>query len=69
MRTVFTTAETPATLNDNAKKQIGVFDHLAETVGNGSSVEDELGDEEVQAEDERSTPSQSPASGSQQHSG
>ena len=47
MRTVFTTAETPATLNDNTKKQIGVFDHLAETVGNGSSVEDELGDEEV----------------------
>ncbi len=53
MRTVFTTAETPATLNDNTKKQIGVFDHLAETVGNGSSVEDELGDEEVQTEDEQ----------------
>ena len=60
MRTVFTTAETPTTLNDNAKKQIGVFDHLAETVGNGSSVEDELGDEEVQAEDDQK-PSQSPA--------
>ena len=52
-RTVFTTGETPTTLNDNTKKQIAAFDHLAETVGNGSSVEDELGDEEVPLEGER----------------
>jgi tetratricopeptide (TPR) repeat protein len=53
MRTVFTTSETPTTLNDNTKKQIGAFDHLAETVGNGSSVEDELGDEESSVEGEQ----------------
>ncbi len=47
MRTVITTAETPVLPNDSTKKQIEMFDHLAETMGNGSSAEDELGDEEV----------------------
>jgi tetratricopeptide (TPR) repeat protein len=65
MRTVFTTAETPAALNENAKKQVGVFDHLAETVGNGSSVEDQLGDEEVAIEDDPpASPSSVPAAAS-----
>ncbi|HJX96104.1 MAG TPA: hypothetical protein VJ324_10835, partial [Candidatus Acidoferrum sp.] len=46
-RTTFVTAETVAQQSDSAKKQIELFDHLAETLGNGSSAEDELGDEEV----------------------
>jgi tetratricopeptide (TPR) repeat protein len=46
-RTTFITAETVAQQSDAAKKQIELFDHLAETLGNGSSAEDELGDEEV----------------------
>lgn len=49
-RTTFITAETVAQQTDSAKKQIEVFDHLAETLGNGSSAEDELGDEEVLVE-------------------
>jgi len=49
-RTSFTTAETTAPNNDSTKKQLELFDHLAETLGNGSSAEDELGDEEVLVE-------------------
>jgi tetratricopeptide (TPR) repeat protein len=47
LRTIFITGETPSPQNDSAKKQLEMFDHLAETLGNGSSAEDELGDEEV----------------------
>ncbi len=46
-RTTFITAETTAPQSDSTKKQLELFDHLAETLGNGSSAEDELGDEEV----------------------
>jgi tetratricopeptide (TPR) repeat protein len=46
-RTAFTTAETIAPQSDSTKKQLELFDQLAETLGNGSSAEDELGDEEV----------------------
>ncbi len=46
-RTTFITTETTAPSNDASKQQIEQFDHLVETLGNGSSAEDELGDEEV----------------------
>ena len=49
-RTTFITAETVTQQSDSTKKQIELFDHLAETLGNGSSAEDELGDEEVLVE-------------------
>jgi tetratricopeptide (TPR) repeat protein len=49
-RTTFITAETVAQQSDSARKQIELFDHLVETLGNGSSAEDELGDEEVLVE-------------------
>src|SRR5260370_11814242 len=44
-RTNFTTAETTSPHNNSTKKQLELFDHLAETLGNGSTAEDELGDE------------------------
>jgi len=56
-RTSFTTAETTTPNNDSTKKQLELFDHLAETLGNGSSAEDELGDEEVLVEGDALDPS------------
>src|SRR6202790_1625925 len=58
-RTSFTTAETTAPHNDSTKKQLELFDHLAETLGNGSSAEDELGDEEVLVEGDAPDPTAS----------
>ena len=55
-RTSFTTAETTAPHNDSTKKQLELFDHLAETLGNGSSAEDELGDDEVLVEGDAPDP-------------
>jgi tetratricopeptide (TPR) repeat protein len=52
MRTTFTTAETPAVPSDAVKKQLAQFDQLAETLGNGSSAEDQLGDEELLLEED-----------------
>src|SRR5579862_4006063 len=46
MRTALTTDEKPTALVDNGKKEVEEFDHLAEKVGNGSILEDQLGDEE-----------------------
>jgi tetratricopeptide (TPR) repeat protein len=46
-RTTFITSETIAPQNDSTKKQLELFDHLVETLGNGSSAEDQLGDEEI----------------------
>jgi tetratricopeptide (TPR) repeat protein len=58
-RTSFTTAETTTPHNDATKKQLELFDHLAETLGNGSSAEDELGDEEVLMEGDAPDPAAS----------
>jgi len=58
-RTSFTTAETTAPHNDSTKKQLELFDHLAETLGNGSTAEDELGDEEVLVEGDAPDPTAS----------
>jgi tetratricopeptide (TPR) repeat protein len=58
-RTSFTTAETTAAHSDSAKKQLELFDHLAATLGNGSSAEDELGDEEVLVEGDAPDPTAS----------
>jgi tetratricopeptide (TPR) repeat protein len=58
-RTMFTTAEMTAPQNDSMKKQLELFDHLAETLGNGSSAEDELGDEEVLVEGDAPDPTAS----------
>jgi tetratricopeptide (TPR) repeat protein len=46
-RTTFITSEATAQQNDSTRKQLEVFNHLVETLGNGSSAEDQLGDEEV----------------------
>ena len=56
MRTAFTTGENPLATNDNVKKQLTQFDQLAETLGNGSSAEDQLGDEELPAEGDAPDP-------------
>jgi tetratricopeptide (TPR) repeat protein len=61
MRTVFTTAENPSAPNDNLKKQLAQFDQLAETLGNGSSAEDQLGDEELLAEGDQNDRPDAPA--------
>jgi tetratricopeptide (TPR) repeat protein len=58
-RTSFTTSEMTSPNNDATKKQLELFDHLAETLGNGSSAEDELGDEEVLIEGDTPDPSAS----------
>src|SRR5580704_8634158 len=58
-RTNFTTAETTIANNDFTKKRLELFDHLAETLGNGSSAEDELGDEEVLVEGDAPDPTAS----------
>lgn len=58
-RTVFITAETPQAPSDSTKKQLEMFDHLAESLGNGSSAEDELGDEEVLLEGDAPDPAAS----------
>jgi tetratricopeptide (TPR) repeat protein len=58
-RTIFTTAETAAPQSDSMKKQLELFDHLAETLGNGSSAEDQLGDEEVLVEGDAPDPTAS----------
>ncbi len=58
-RSTFITAESSAQQNDSMKKQLEVFDHLAETLGNGSSTEDELGDEEVLVEGDAPDPTAS----------
>jgi len=55
-RTSFTTAESATPQSDSMKKQLELFDHLAETLGNGSSAEDELGDEEVLVEGDSPDP-------------
>src|SRR5579859_3343531 len=52
IRTILTTAEAPAMQSDTTKKQVKLFNHLAETLGNGSSTEDQLGDEELPADGE-----------------
>jgi tetratricopeptide (TPR) repeat protein len=58
-RTSFTTSEMTTPNNDATKKQLELFDHLAETLGNGSSAEDELGDEEVLVEGDTPDPTAS----------
>jgi len=47
MRTVLITVEDPGAANDILKRQLEQFDQLAQTLGNGSSAEDQLGDEEL----------------------
>jgi tetratricopeptide (TPR) repeat protein len=59
MRTVLTTAEIPTAQVDAARKQLELFNHLAETLGNGSSTEDQLGDEEVLLEGDAPNPTAS----------
>lgn len=56
-RTVLTTAEPSVAQTDAAKKQLQIFNHLAETLGNGSSTEDQLGDEEILVEGDVPSPS------------
>ncbi len=62
-RTIFATSETPAPQGDSVKKQLELFDHLAETLGNGSSAEDELGDEEILVQGDERDPTTSMRSG------
>ena len=58
-RTILTTAESPAAQVDPIKKQLELFDHLVDTLGNGSSTEDTLGDEEILLEGDAPDPTAS----------
>lgn len=56
IRTILTTSEAPTPQADSSKKQLQLFNHLAETLGNGSSTEDQLGDEEILVEGDVADP-------------